>query len=127
MKDFTNYECEGQMDIFDFLQQDEFNTMTLKDAAAYLSKKTGLKFKQVSWMKTDGDEALMYEAKKKDVVVNIAFSHYAPEVREGKRFLGVDVDQKKWPYHGASSPCESMEEALTFLQKRLNEIEKGEY
>lgn len=117
------WQFEGQMTIFDFIDDpqekkytpicghDEFETMPELAAVSMIEDKTKLKFNY-------DEEFNEYIATKKGYKISIrGFDHYFKDVRDGKRFLSVDVSKKNW---GASTPAESIEEAVDFIERQIS-------
>ncbi len=116
-----NYSCDGQISIFDYMHESipNFDTMSIKDAADRIGKKLGLEFKESYRYGDENENAVEYTAKNKKLKIDIYFSHYVDTVNDGRRFLSVDIQNTR--HEGFSSPCESIEEALEMIRKKIKD------
>ena len=105
---------EGQMSIFDFLNDEpavtrydmfDLETVEEKVVVDILSKQLGLPF-------TYNDHREAWEAITHGATASIKMSHYASSVKGGKRYIGVGVSNKTGGY---GCPCDSIEEAYKWL------------
>lgn len=103
---FDNYECDGQMSIFDSLEM-----LPEEDMIAKLERRTGIKFKYI-------DEFWGWEYKKKGYTIRVEYSRY--QIGDYNKFIGCSLDYK---HGGSSCPCDSINEAADKIIKYLKEIE----
>lgn len=81
------------MNIFDFIQNESkpFDELTIEEAAEQINQRTGLNFKPVNLY--DDFWSKYWSCKKNGMKFSISFGNYAPEINDGRRFLGVDVEK----------------------------------
>jgi len=115
---FENYVCDGQMSIFDIMTIEtpahDFETMSIEEAARLIGEATGLSFKLNDRFEIMNNK--IYIAKAKGYIVSINFNHFSPSVRNGRRYLGTQVDKGT---SGCGSPCESIEEAIKWIKRSM--------
>jgi hypothetical protein len=106
---------EGQLTIFDFLNQvnDDFETMSIQRAVEILQSNTPLKFKLNERFFSN-----YYTAKHKGIIFEVGFDHFAPGVFNGRRFLSCSAN---YGHAGRSNPTLSIEEAIRFLNGAIKD------
>ena len=106
MSVYDNYECEGQMSMFDSLEM-----LPEEDMIAKLERRTGIKFKY-------RDDFWGWEWKKKGCTIRVEYSRY---FGEEERFISCSLDYKNG---GSSCPCDSIDEAVDRINRYLKVVEK---
>lgn len=110
-----NYECEGQMDIFDFLKTGEdWEEMPEEEVVKTIGERVGVGFK---WNAFLGQ----WEGKVGKVKLDVSFSHFKG-INDDRKFISSGWSVKNG---GGGSPCESIDESVRFLRAAI-ERGKGE-
>lgn len=105
MSVFDNYECEGQISMFD-----SFETMPEEDAVVKIGKACGIEFKK-------RDDFWGWEYKKKSSVIRVHYGRYVFD--DCDKFISCSVDHKMG---GSSCPCDSFDETIRRVKGYLKEI-----
>ena len=108
MSVFDNYECDGQMSLFDNLE-----TLPEEDMAARIGDALGIKF-------TYRDAFWGWEYKKKNTVLRIEYARYS--IDDHRKHIGCSINHKT---SGAAVPCDSVEEAIEWFKKYRDKGEWG--
>lgn len=109
---FDNYECDGQLSIFDLVQPDypDFRTMAEEEIVQYIGNVVGLRFVYNSYLE-------QWEAKRGKGTFSIHLSHYKG-MNNNDLFISCG-------YHNSTSgwgcPCDSMEEAIKRIRKVMDD------
>lgn len=104
----------NQIDIFDLLtpndiKSKDFREMTIEEIADYLGEKLGVKFKYNELFE-------QYDAKvgKKRILELHLSTYLLNDERDGKPFISAGYRE---PGAGGGRPCDSLEEAFSYLRK----------
>ncbi len=97
----------------------DFDTMGIEDAAERIGKELGLEFKE-GYRYDDG--SVEYRARFKKINIEIHFSHYTEGIHGARRFLALDITNDQ--HEGYGGPCESIEEAIREIRKRVKGLEQ---
>ena len=105
---------DGQMTIFDFLKDEtDFRTMPKEEVINILCQRTGIKLVYDNYLQE-------YSCKIGKVKITADIETYLTSfdddgpVKKGNKFIGVS-----WSHgtSGGSSPCDSIDEAVEFIQR----------
>lgn len=105
---------DGQLTIFDWLSPDPDAIENMSEAtiAERISTATGL---QLTY--NNKFECYQADLKKLKIIVRVEKQQYA--IPPHNEFIGVDVNNK---HAGASSPCDSIDEAIKFIEKQVERL-----
>lgn len=108
---------EGQMSIFDFIQQEErsLEEIPIEEAVKILERDTGIKF---VWNSFYGQHIGRLGGQK----IYVRYGRFAPGVFNQEKFIGIDIENDS--HCGAGSPCTSIEEAVSFIEKHVRREQK---
>ena len=84
MAKLDNYSCNGQMNIFDFMEQDNLPAKE-EDMISRIEVATGLKF-------VFSERLNRWVAKKNRLVFEVCYMNYAPGINNGRRGISLDVE-----------------------------------
>ena len=101
---WDNYECEGQMSIFDFLPAEDLDDIPEETMVERIGAALGIKFNY-----EDDLWGWTYRQKKK--VLSVHYSNYS--FGDFRRFISVSADCQMG---GCSGPMDSIEEAIRFAR-----------
>ena len=104
------------MTIYDFLKPTypSINKITEEEAVKHISNALGLEFKYNIFMcRWEADAG-------NGTILGVRYGYYWDG---GRRFLGVDADNKRTK-GGASAPVDGIEDAVAWFRKRLEEYRK---
>lgn len=107
-----------QMSIFELVERPEplcWEEMTLEELANTITYRFGA----IPKLNRFGDYTFML--KPCDVSISIG-TYNTYDERNGKKFISVFVDNKK-AHCGSGGPCDSIEEALNFIERALKRWE----
>lgn len=104
---------DGQMSLFDFLKEDSLEDLEESEMIRRLSEATGLKFIKKEMGKW-ADECYTYEAKRGKGIFTANYSRYSIDNHERFISIGCDVGTS-----GSGSPCDSLDEAIKCLRKKI--------
>lgn len=107
---WENYECEGQMTIFDFLPEEELDDIPEQDMVERIGAALGIKFEYK-------DEFWGWYYKQKGKTLRLQYSNYA--FGDERRFISVSAEFKNG---GSSGPMDSIEEAINFARSSAENI-----
>lgn len=117
-----NYECDGQMSIFEFLpQEDDFCTMPEAEVMEIISQRIGVKLQYTNYS-NKYDKLHDYSAKVGKMNINASIDTYVTtlggdsKVIEGHKFISVGWGNST---SGGGRPCDSIDEAVEYLLKAL--------
>lgn len=109
-----------QITIFDVIVDNkpvlQWQNMTLKQIAAYISEKTGLNFIPDTRFKGEFNEYIAYATS--NLFFTVGISKYTTlDTRNGRKFISVCCENKK-DLSGEGHPCDTIEDAIEFFKNR---------
>lgn len=101
---WDNYECDGQMNIFDFLPDESFDNMPESEMVERIGGALGIKFEY-------RDDLWGWVYQEKNKTLSVHYSNYSFGNHE--RFISVGASSSTG---GSSGPMDSLEEAIKFAR-----------
>ncbi len=107
-------QIPGQMSIFDFIELHEnaLDDLPESEMVKMIANATGLNFCYI-------DSFWGWRVKKRRVTFSVEYDNY---IEDGRRFIGADWQTST---QGASSPCDSVQEAIEFFQRAIKRLDAG--
>ena len=118
-----NFQCEGQMSIFDFLKPEITSDLpkTISELKNYLVKTFKLAIKDSEMY--DGKPALVY--KKGKQTIEFSMGKFRPNVNDGKDYVSVSYNKNYGDFEGFACPCTSIESIDRAVKSGLGRIERN--
>lgn len=107
---WDNYECDGQMNIFDFLPDEKFDDMPESEMVERIGGALGIKFEY-------RDDLWGWVYREKNMTLSVHYGNYSFGNHE--KFISVSADSSKG---GSSGPMDSLEEAINFARSAASRI-----
>lgn len=107
---WDNYECDGQMTIFDFLPEQDLDDIPEEDMVEQIGAALGIKFKYE-------DDFWGWCYRQKKMSLRVHYSHYS--FGDHRKFISVSAD---CPMGGSSGPMDTIEEAIRFARSGAKNI-----
>ena len=107
---WDNYECEGQMSIFDFLPVEDLDELPEEDMVRQIGAALGIEFKYE-------DDLWGWTFRQKKKVLSVHYSNYS--FGDCRRFISVSANCATG---GCSGPMDSIEEAIRFARSGAENI-----
>ena len=102
-----------QISIYSLLPTPDINDISEAEAVQIVGERLGVRFSYNDFFER-------WEGKRGRITMALSYSHYFPDIFEGRLFLGAD-------YHygdgGGSSPCDGIDEAVEYLHGALTRWE----
>lgn len=115
-----------QMSIFELLETPkapEWQEMSLKELAAYVSKETGLNFIPDTRFHGEFNEYIAYRTNR--FFFTLGIDRYAVnDYLNGEAFISVGYEDKQ-NQAGGGAPCDTLEDAIEWFKYRLRRPEIG--
>ena len=107
MNVFDNYECDGQMTLFDSLE-----TLPEIDMVNRIENETGIT------LTPQGDGS--YEYRRKGYTIRVYYRRY--RIDDETKYIGCSLNHKTG---GCSCPCDTIDEAIKRIKSYLHDIKDG--
>lgn len=112
----------GQMTIFDFLKpSNDLDSLPEEEMVRIVGNAIGIPFAYK-------DDLFGWVYSKNKISYSIQYDNYdlGDDLEDGKRFISVDFeDNRSGQHYGCSSPCDSIDKAITFFRTRMERIREG--
>lgn len=107
-----------QMSIFDLLPPDQraLEDLTEKEMVEYVGNAVGIPFEYK-------DSLFGWQYTKGKVTFDIRFGKFSDDKK--KRFIHAGWTDRRNGYGGCGVPCRSLEEAIDFFKKKVQDVQNG--
>lgn len=116
----------GQISIYEWLKpnQEDLNTLPEEDMIQQIANATGLEFHRIDFENVYADYSHEYEARKHKVRYTANYDNYM--IGDHARFIAVGCNAFPAGYkEGSGAPCDSIDEAITWIKKRMEKYATG--
>ncbi|MBR6984121.1 MAG: hypothetical protein IKH75_11480 [Ruminococcus sp.] len=116
-----------QITIFEIIEpntEPDFMQMTLKQIAEHIGERTGLHFIPDTRFHGEFNEYIAYYTNTLFFTVGLD-NYMTGDERQGKPFISVEYECKK-THSGSGSPCDSLQEAISFFKIKLQKNKRKE-
>lgn len=116
-----------QITIFEIIEpnaEPDFTQMTLKQIADHIGERTGLHFIPDTRFHGEFNEYIAYYTNTLFFTVGLD-NYMTGDERHGKPFISVEYECKE-THSGGGSPCDSLQEAISFFKIKLQKNKRKE-